>query len=512
MSKKLTMLMILDGFGENPNNEGNAVNLAKKPNIDKLRKICPVSHIDASGAAVGLPDGQMGNSEVGHTNIGAGRIVYQKLTKITKSIEDGDFFSIPEFTEAIENVKKNNSKLHIIGLLSDGGVHSHQRHLYGLLELAKRKGLDNNVFIHAFMDGRDTLPASGEGYIQELQEKMKEKGVGKIATLSGRYYTMDRDKRWDRVEKAYNALVKGEGVLAKDPIQAIEESYQQEIFDEFVVPTVITDANDQPLAKIESGDSVIFFNFRPDRARQLTRAIVDDKFDGFKTDKLDIDFICMTEYDDTMPNVKIAFKPEELTNTFSEVISNLGKKQLRIAETEKYAHVTFFFNGGREEPYPGEDRILVNSPKVATYDLQPEMSAYEVTEKVVKAINSEKYDTIILNFANTDMVGHTGNIDAAIKAVEAVDKCVGEIVEAVQKQNGVLLITADHGNAEQMIDYQTGEPLTSHTTNLVPLILVGMENAELKDGRLCDLTPTMLDIMEEQKPKEMTGESLLIRK
>ena len=512
MSKKLTMLMILDGFGENPNNEGNAVNLAKKPNIDKLRKICPVSHIDASGAAVGLPDGQMGNSEVGHTNIGAGRIVYQKLTKITKSIEDGDFFSIPEFTEAIENVKKNNSKLHIMGLLSDGGVHSHQRHLYGLLELAKRKGLDNNVFIHAFMDGRDTLPASGEGYIQELQEKMKEKGVGKIATLSGRYYAMDRDKRWDRVEKAYNALVKGEGVLAKDPIQAIEESYQQEIFDEFVVPTVITDANDQPLAKIESGDSVIFFNFRPDRARQLTRAIVDDKFDGFKTDKLDIDFVCMTEYDDTMPNVKIAFKPEELTNTFGEVVSNLGKKQLRIAETEKYAHVTFFFNGGREEPYPGEDRILVNSPKVATYDLQPEMSAYEVTEKVLEAINSEKYDTIILNFANTDMVGHTGNIDAAIKAVEAVDKCVGEIVEAVQKQNGVLLITADHGNAEQMIDYQTGEPLTSHTTNLVPLILVGMENVELKDGRLCDLTPTMLDIMEEQKPKEMTGESLLIRK
>ena len=512
MSKKLTMLMILDGFGENPNNEGNAVNLAKKPNIDKLRKICPVSHIDASGAAVGLPDGQMGNSEVGHTNIGAGRIVYQKLTKITKSIEDGDFFSIPEFTEAIENVKKNNSKLHIMGLLSDGGVHSHQRHLYGLLELAKRKGLDNNVFIHAFMDGRDTLPASGEGYIQELQEKMKEKGVGKIATLSGRYYAMDRDKRWDRVEKAYNALVKGEGVLAKDPIQAIEESYQQEIFDEFVVPTVITDANDQPLAKIENGDSVIFFNFRPDRARQLTRAIVDDKFDGFKTDKLDIDFVCMTEYDDTMPNVKIAFKPEELTNTFGEVVSKLGKKQLRIAETEKYAHVTFFFNGGREEPYPGEDRILVNSPKVATYDLQPEMSAYEVTEKVVEAINSEKYDTIILNFANTDMVGHTGNIDAAIKAVEAVDKCVGEIVEAVQKQNGVLLITADHGNAEQMIDYQTGEPLTSHTTNLVPLILVGMENVELKDGRLCDLTPTMLDIMEEQKPKEMTGESLLIRK
>ena len=323
---------------------------------------------------------------------------------------------------------------------------------------------------------------------------------------------MDRDKRWDRVEKAYNAIVRGEGVLAKDPIQAIEESYQKEVFDEFVVPTVITDANDKPLAKVENGDSVIFFNFRPDRARQLTRAIVDDKFDGFKTDKLDIDFVCMTEYDDTMPNVKVAFKSEELVNTFGEVVSKLGKKQLRIAETEKYAHVTFFFNGGREEPYTGEDRILVNSPKVATYDLQPEMSAYEVTEKVVEAINSKKYDSIILNFANTDMVGHTGNIDAAIKAVEAVDKCVGEIVEAVQKQNGVLLITADHGNAEQMIDYKTGEPLTSHTTNLVPLILVGMENVELKDGRLCDLAPTMLDIMEEQKPKEMTGESLLIRK
>ena len=512
MSKKLTMLVILDGFGENPNTEGNAVAMAKKPNLDKLRKICPVSFVNASGVAVGLPDGQMGNSEVGHTNIGAGRIVYQKLTKITKSIEDGDFFSIPEFTEAIENVKKNNTKLHLIGLLSDGGVHAHQRHLYGLLELAKRKGLDNNVFIHAFMDGRDTLPASGEGYIQELQEKMKEKGVGKIATISGRYYAMDRDKRWERVKKAYDALVRGEGIIAKDPIKAIEESYQQEVFDEFVVPTVITDANDQPTAKIENGDSVIFFNFRPDRARQLTRAIVDKEFNEFETEKLNIDFVCMTEYDDTMPNVKIAFKPENLVNTFGEVVSKLGKKQLRIAETEKYAHVTFFFNGGREEPYPGEDRILVNSPKVATYDLQPEMSAYEVTEKVLDAINSEQYDTIILNFANTDMVGHTGSIDATIKAVETVDKCVGEIVEAVQKQNGVLLITADHGNAEQMIDYKTGEPLTSHTTNLVPLILVGMENAELKDGRLCDLIPTMLDIMEEQKPKEMTGESLLIRK
>ncbi len=509
MSKQLTMLMILDGFGKNSKKEGNAVAGAKKPNIDKLMMTCPTAEVYASGKAVGLPDGQMGNSEVGHTNIGAGRIVYQELTRITKSIEDGDFFSIPEFVEAIENCKKNNTKLHIIGLVSDGGVHSHQRHLYGLLELAKRRGLDD-VFVHCFMDGRDTLPASGEGYIQKLEEKMKEKGVGKIASISGRFYAMDRDKRWQRVQKCYDAMVFGKGEKATSPTQAIESSYQKEVFDEFVVPTVIYNG-DKPVATIDDGDSVIFFNFRPDRARQITRALVDPEFNEFETKKMNLNFVCMTEYDATMPNVKVAFKPEKLTNTFGEYISKLGMKQLRIAETEKYAHVTFFFNGGEEKQYEGEDRILIPSPKVETYDMKPEMSAYEVTEKVVEAINSEKYDSIILNFANPDMVGHTGNQEAAEKAIEAVDECVGKIVEALSKHNGKALITADHGNSEQMIDYKTGEPFTSHTTNPVPLILYGMDDVKLKDGKLADLAPTMLDMMGLEKPAEMTGESLLVR-
>ena len=470
---------------------------------------CPTAEVYASGKAVGLPDGQMGNSEVGHTNIGAGRIVYQELTRITKSIEDGDFFSIPEFVEAIENCKKNNTKLHIIGLVSDGGVHSHQRHLYGLLELAKRRGLDD-VFVHCFMDGRDTLPASGEGYIQKLEEKMKEKGVGKIASISGRFYAMDRDKRWQRVQKCYDAMVFGKGEKATSPTQAIESSYQKEVFDEFVVPTVIYNG-DKPVATIDDGDSVIFFNFRPDRARQITRALVDPEFNEFETKKMNLNFVCMTEYDATMPNVKVAFKPEKLTNTFGEYISKLGMKQLRIAETEKYAHVTFFFNGGEEKQYEGEDRILIPSPKVETYDMKPEMSAYEVTEKVVEAINSEKYDSIILNFANPDMVGHTGNQEAAEKAIEAVDECVGKIVDALSKHNGKALITADHGNSEQMIDYKTGEPFTSHTTNPVPLILYGMDDVKLKNGKLADLAPTMLDMMGLEKPAEMTGESLLVR-
>lgn len=509
MSKQLTMLMILDGFGKNPKKEGNAVARAKKPNIDKLMMTCPTAEVYASGKAVGLPDGQMGNSEVGHTNIGAGRIVYQELTRITKSIEDGDFFSIPEFVEAIENCKKNNTKLHIIGLVSDGGVHSHQRHLYGLLELAKRRGLDD-VFVHCFMDGRDTLPASGEGYIQKLEEKMKEKGVGKIASISGRFYAMDRDKRWQRVQKCYDAMVFGKGEKATSPTQAIESSYQKEVFDEFVVPTVIYNG-DKPVATIDDGDSVIFFNFRPDRARQITRALVDPEFNEFETKKMNLNFVCMTEYDATMPNVKVAFKPEKLTNTFGEYISKLGMKQLRIAETEKYAHVTFFFNGGEEKQYEGEDRILIPSPKVETYDMKPEMSAYEVTEKVVEAINSEKYDSIILNFANPDMVGHTGNQEAAEKAIEAVDECVGKIVDALSKHNGKALITADHGNSEQMIDYKTGEPFTSHTTNPVPLILYGMDDVKLKNGKLADLAPTMLDMMGLEKPAEMTGESLLVR-
>ena len=511
MKDKLTMLMILDGFGINEKKDGNAIKLANTPNIDKLVKTCPTTRIHTSGLDVGLPDGQMGNSEVGHTNIGAGRIVYQELTKITKSIEDGDFFSNPEFSKAIENCKKYNSKLHIMGLISDGGVHSHLRHLYGILELAKRKDFEN-VYVHCFMDGRDTPPASGENYISALEEKMKEKGIGKIATISGRFYAMDRDKRWERVEKAYNALVYGNGNKATSAVTAIENSYQKEVFDEFIEPTVITNAEGEPVATIGKHDSVIFFNFRPDRAREITRTLVDQNFNEFEAKKnLNLCYVCMTSYDETMPNVNIAFKKEELKNTFGEYISANGLKQLRIAETEKYAHVTFFFNGGEEKQYEGEDRILVPSPKVETYDLKPEMSAYEVTEKLVEAINSKKYDCIILNYANPDMVGHTGNLDAAIKAIEAIDECIGKVVEAVNAQNGILLITADHGNSEQMIDYATGEPHTAHTTNPVPLILVGMENVKLKEGKLADLAPTMLSIMNLEKPKEMTGESIIIK-
>ena len=511
MKDKVTMLMILDGFGDNKNTDGNAIKLAKTPNIDKLMKKYPNTDIFTSGLHVGLPEGQMGNSEVGHTNIGAGRIVYQELTRITKAIEEGDFFSNPEFIAAIENCKKHNSKLHILGLVSDGGVHSHNRHLYGLLEMAKRRDFED-VYVHCFLDGRDTPPASAETYVAELQEKMKEKGVGKIASLSGRFYAMDRDKRWQRVQKCYDALVNGEGEKAGDPIKAIEDSYQKEVFDEFVVPTVICNGN-EPVAKIEENDSVIFFNFRPDRAREITRAIVDPEFDGFETKKMNLYYVCFTSYDETMPNVHIAFKKEPLKNTFGEVVSEAGLTQLRIAETEKYAHVTFFFNGGEEKQYPGEDRILVPSPKVETYDMKPEMSAYEVTDKVCEALENDKYDVVILNFANTDMVGHTGSLQAAIKAVEAVDECVGKIVKIIEEKQGNLLITADHGNAEQMIDYKTGEPHTAHTTNPVPIILV-TANKEYKlkeNGKLADLAPTMLDLMGIKKPEEMTGESLLIR-
>ena len=508
MSNKLTMLMILDGFGNNSNASGNAVQIAKTPNIDELMKKNPTTQIHASGLDVGLPEEQMGNSEVGHTNIGAGRIVYQELTRIAKSIEDGDFFSLPELCAAIEHCKKNNSKLHIMGLLSDGGVHSHMRHLFAILELAKRKGFED-VYVHCFLDGRDTPPASGENYILKLEEKMKEKQIGRIATISGRFYAMDRDKRWQRVEKAYNAIVKGEGVKSTSAEMAIESSYQKEVFDEFVEPTVIC-SNNKPVATVEDNDSVIFYNFRPDRAREITRAIVDKDFKEFETKDLkNLYFVCFTQYDETMPNVEIAFKPTVLKNTFGEYISGKGLKQLRIAETEKYAHVTFFFNGGNEKQYEGEDRILVPSPKVETYDLKPEMSAYEVTENVVNAIKSQKYDAIILNYANPDMVGHTGNLDAAVKAIEAIDECVGKVVKAINEVNGVLLITADHGNAEQMIDYKTGEPHTAHTTNPVPLVLIGMEDVKLKEGKLADLAPTMLDIMGLEKPEEMTGESLI---
>ena len=507
MKRKPIMLMILDGFGINENEKANAVEAANTPNIDKLMKTWPTTEVYTSGLNVGLPDGQMGNSEVGHTNIGAGRVVYQELTRITKSIEDGDFFSIKEFSDAIENCKKYNSKLHIMGLLSDGGVHSHIRHLFALLELAKRKDFED-VYVHCFLDGRDTPPASAENYIMKLEEKMKEKGVGKIATISGRFYAMDRDKRWERLEKAYLALVDGEGEKATSAISAIESSYQKEVFDEFVVPTVIYNG-EEPVATISENDSVIFYNYRPDRAREITRSLVDPEFDAFETKSLNLYYVCFAQYDETIPNVEVAFKPEGLKNTFGEYISKQGLTQLRIAETEKYAHVTFFFNGGEEKQYQGEDRILVPSPKVETYDLQPEMSAEEVTNKVVDSINSDKYDCIILNYANPDMVGHTGNLEAAIEAIEMIDECVGRVVEAILEKNGVILMTADHGNAEQMIDYQTGEPYTAHTTNPVPLVLIGVEGVKLKQGKLADLAPTMLELMELAKPEEMTGESLI---
>ena len=507
MDKKTTMLMILDGFGINEKEEGNAVKMANIPNIKRILKQYPNTILHTSGLDVGLPEGQMGNSEVGHTNIGAGRIVYQELTRITKSIEDGDFFSIPELVTAIENCKKNHSKLHIMGLVSDGGVHSHQRHLFALLELAKRKDFED-VYVHCFLDGRDTPPASAEGYLAELEAKMSEKGVGKIATIMGRFYAMDRDKRWNRIQKAYDAMVKGEGEKASSASVAIENSYQKEVFDEFVVPTVICN-NDKPVAKIEENDSVIFFNFRPDRAREITRAIVDEEFDGFERDYFKTNFVTFTNYDETIKNVSVAFKKTEIKNTFGEIISKHGMTQLRIAETEKYAHVTFFFNGGEEKQYEGEDRILIPSPKVETYDMKPEMSAFEVTENVLNAIHSRKYDSIILNFANPDMVGHTGNIEAVIKALESLDGCVEKIVEAIEEEHGILLITADHGNCEQMIDYKTGEPHTAHTTNPVPLVLVGKDDVKLKEGRLADLAPTMLDLIGLEKPEEMTGESLI---
>ena len=507
MDKKTTMLMILDGFGVNENSEGNAVKLAKIPNINEIMKQYPNTIIHTSGLDVGLPEGQMGNSEVGHTNIGAGRIVYQELTRITKSIEDGDFFSNQELVSAIENCKKNNSKLHVLGLLSDGGVHSHMRHLFAILELAKRKDFED-VYVHCFLDGRDTPPASADGYIAELEEKMKEKGVGKIATISGRFYAMDRDKRWERIKEAYNALVNGEGHKFSSATAAIENSYQKEIFDEFVKPSVIC-KNDEPVATIGENDSVIFFNFRPDRAREITRAIVDPDFDGFERNFVKTYFVTFTNYDETLlPYVHIAFKKEEIKNTFGEYISKLGLTQLRIAETEKYAHVTFFFNGGEEKQYEGEDRILIPSPKVETYDMKPEMSAGEVTDKVVEAINSRKYDAIILNYANPDMVGHTGSLEATVKALEFLDGCVKRVVDAIENNDGTLLITADHGNAEQMIDYKTGELHTAHTTNPVPLVLIGRD-VKLKEGRLADLAPTMLDLMNLAKPEEMTGESLI---
>lgn len=513
MSKKPTVLMILDGYGLNEKHNGNAVYEAKTPVMDKLMEEYPFVKGNASGLAVGLPDGQMGNSEVGHLNMGAGRIVYQELTRITKEIEDGDFFKNEALLAAMKNAKDNDSSIHFMGLLSDGGVHSHNTHLYGLLEMAKREGL-KKVYVHCFLDGRDTPPASGKGYIEELQAKMKEIGVGEIGVVSGRYYAMDRDNRWDRVELAYKALTKGEGVKGTDAAEAVQASYDAEKTDEFVLPTVI-EKDGKPVAVISDKDSVVFFNFRPDRAREITRAFCDDEFTGFEREKrLDLTYVCFTDYDDTIPNKLVAFHKVQLHNTFGEYLAAHGLTQARIAETEKYAHVTFFFNGGVEEPNKGEDRILVKSPKVATYDLQPEMSAPAVCDKLVEAIKSNKYDVIIINFANPDMVGHTGVEDAAIKAVEAVDECVGRAVAAIKEVDGQMFICADHGNAEQLVDYGTGEPFTAHTTNPVPFILV---NADPKytlreNGCLADIIPTLIQLMGMEQPEEMTGKSLLIEK
>ncbi len=513
MSKKPVVLMVLDGYGLSDKTEGNAIAMANTPVMDKLMAECPFEKGYASGLEVGLPEGQMGNSEVGHMNIGAGRVIYQELTRITKSIKDGDFFENPEMLAAIDNCKKNNSDLHLWGLLSNGGVHSHNTHLYAILELCKRQGL-SNVYVHPFFDGRDTAPASGKGFLEELIAKMDEIGVGKVASMSGRYYAMDRDNRWDRVELAYKSLVTGEGVMTEDPVAAMQESYDKEVFDEFVLPTVVTE-NGRPLSVVKPNDSVIFFNFRPDRAREITRAFCCDDFDGFErlNGRMPLVYVCFKDYDETIPNKLVAFKNEEITNTLGEYLANKGKTQLRLAETEKYAHVTFFFNGGVEEPNKDEDRILVKSPAVATYDLKPEMSAPEVSEKLNSAITSDKYDVIIINFANPDMVGHTGVIPAAVKAVETVDACVGAAVEAVKSVDGVLFICADHGNAEQMINYETGEPHTAHTTNPVPFILYNYApcKALRKGGCLADIAPTLLEIMELEQPEEMTGKSLIIR-
>ena len=514
MSKKPTVLMILDGYGLNEKTEGNAIKEAKTPVMDQLMAKYPCVKGYASGMAVGLPDGQMGNSEVGHLNMGAGRIVYQELTRITKEINDGDFFKNPVLLTAVENCKKNNSALHLYGLLSDGGVHSHNTHLYGLLKLAKQNDLDK-VYVHAFLDGRDTAPTSGKGFMEELEAKMAEIGVGRIASVSGRYYVMDRDNRWDRVEKAYAALVYGEGVQTDNAIKAVAESYAQDVTDEFVVPTVVVE-DGKAIGTIKENDSVIFFNFRPDRAREITRAFCCDDFTGFERrfGRFPLTYVCFSNYDTTIPNKLVAFEKVHLNNTFGEYLAAHKMTQARIAETEKYAHVTFFFNGGVEQPNEGEDRILVPSPKVATYDLQPEMSAYKVADKLIEAITADKYDVIIVNFANPDMVGHTGVEAAAIKAIETVDECVGKAVDALLSVGGQMFICADHGNAEQLIDYETRDPFTAHTTNPVPFILVNYdENYTLREGGcLADIVPTMIEMMGMEQPAEMTGKSLLIKK
>ncbi len=509
MQKRQYLLMILDGVGLNDEEKGNAFKLAKTPYIDKLIIKYPNTHIATSGMAVGLPDGQMGNSEVGHTNMGAGRIVYQELTRITKDIEDGLFYDNDILKKAMENAKNNNSSIHFMGLVSDGGVHSHISHLYALLEMAKKYGLDK-VYVHAFTDGRDTSPVSATEYLKELENKMKEIGVGKIATLSGRYYAMDRDNRWEREKLAYDAISNGIGNKFKNVQKAIENSYEAQEFDEFVKPVVITDDQNEPIATINSNDSVVFFNFRPDRARQMTRIFTDENFAEFeRKDITNLTFVTMTQYDEKFKNVMVAYKPQLLKNTLGEYISTKGYTQLRIAETEKYAHVTFFFNGGEEKQYVGESRELIPSPKVATYDLKPEMSANDITDKVIEAIDSKKYDVIIMNYANGDMVGHTGNIEKAIEAVETLDKCVEKVITKIEQVDGEAIITADHGNCECMLDLKTGEVVTSHTTFDVPVIVVSNRIKNITSGKLCDIAPTLLELMGENKPSEMTGTSIV---
>ena len=502
--KKPLLLMILDGFGIG-NAYGNAILAAHTPNLDRIFARNPHTQIHTSGLHVGLPDGQMGNSEVGHTNIGAGRIVYQELTRITKAIDDGDFFQNPALLQAVQHAGQHQKALHIMGLLSDGGVHSHIDHLYALLKLAKQNGL-TRVYIHAFLDGRDVSPTSGIDYVRQLQRKIAELGVGEIATLCGRYFAMDRDNRWERVAQCYDAMVNGIGKVQNDPVAAVEDSYKQGVTDEFLQPVICAEQG-----QMSSGDSVVFFNFRPDRAREITRTLTDPDFDRFTRKKgfLPLTFVCMTQYDAQMPNVLTAFAPQELTNTLGQYLADLGKTQLRIAETEKYAHVTFFFNGGTETPFAGETRILVDSPKVATYDLLPEMSAYTVTERLLEQLQNNPYDVIVLNFANCVMVGHTGVFEAAVKAVEAVDTCVGRLTDRVTELGGVTMITADHGNADQMLA-ENGAPFTAHTTNPVPFCVVNYPCKLREDGCLADIAPTMLKVMGLPQPEEMTGSSLIV--
>ncbi|WML54683.1 2,3-bisphosphoglycerate-independent phosphoglycerate mutase [Neobacillus sp. PS3-12] len=509
MSKSPVALIILDGFGCRSEVKGNAVAQSKKPNFDRLWKEFPHAHMFASGEAVGLPDGQMGNSEVGHTNIGAGRVVYQNLTRVSIAIREGEFAKNETFLGAVDHVKKHDTALHLFGLLSDGGVHSHIDHMFALLRLAKDHDL-KKVYVHAFLDGRDVGPKTAETYIQETLEKMKEYGVGEFATISGRYYSMDRDKRWERVEKSYRAMVYGEGPSYSNPIDVVKDSYEHGIFDEFVLPSVVTKEDGQPVATIQDNDAVIFYNFRPDRAIQISNTFTNEDFRSFdrgpKHPK-DLHFVCLTHFSETVQGY-VAFKPTNLDNTFGEILSQNGLKQLRIAETEKYPHVTFFFNGGREEKFPGEERILINSPKVATYDLQPEMSAYEVTDALLKEIHDDKFDAIILNFANPDMVGHSGMLEPTIKAIETVDECLGKVIDAILEKDGVAIITADHGNADEVITIE-GNPMTAHTTNPVPVILT-KHGVELRDGGvLADLAPTLLQLLGLEQPKEMTGKTII---